>query len=165
MQLNKQPAQGIQRRLEIEALGNQYTRIVSICSKYDQKDVNHNTKVNDLIFFLIQSYTVQHLNFVELNFRCFCGYNGFRENYSTKIFNAHERTPIPGRNHEIYSTKTLQTAIRKIKALYGRPFQDWSERILMRFSARIHASAAPISVKWICHTSLKIQHENMLELR
>ena len=33
--------------------------------------------------------TVQDLNFVGLNFRC------FRENYSTKISNAHERAPNP----------------------------------------------------------------------
>ena len=29
-----------------------------------------------------------------LNFRCFRGYNGFHENYSTKISNAHKRAPI-----------------------------------------------------------------------
>ena len=29
-----------------------------------------------------------------LNLRCFRGYNGFRENYSTKISNAHKRAPI-----------------------------------------------------------------------
>ena len=51
------------------------------------------------------------LNFVGLNF---CGYDDFHENYSTKIFNAHERAPIPGRNREIYSTKTLSSAIREI---------------------------------------------------
>ena len=51
------------------------------------------------------AHTVQHLNFVGLNFRCFHGYNGFRENYSTKISKADERqwasrpSPAPSANN------------------------------------------------------------------
>ena len=45
-----------------------------------------------------QLFAVQHLNFVGLNFRCFCRYNGFRENYSTKRPRTHAHTRPESQN-------------------------------------------------------------------
>ena len=75
-----------------------------------------------------------------LDSRCFRGYNGFRENYSTKISNAHERAPIlSGRANG--TTKFIQ---RKLCRQLSTKFKAYT--VVTLFSTLAHAQANFTSV-------------------